>query len=217
MSSRRVRVPVKVNPEVQYAGLRPTPANLRPNTPNGKPARRYSTEETKQHLQVVEAMIVDGYSLTTIIKQMRARFQAGESRSKQLYARIQEQWNRDFDQDRKSYKQAQVKRILRMIREASGEQRPDGTWVRPPKHAALARHETILAHLVGTFEPVKVDVNVEVRESLAIVVSRLDTEQTEEYLAEARKRHQLANQAEIAMGEQPSGPMGLKLLGGKGG
>ena len=121
---------------------------------------------------------------------MRAAPQIGitRSRAKTLVMRIWEE-NRVADaQERQHARVLQIKRVLRHLDIARVPDKKTGRV----NHQAIARYETILANLQGTFEPIVIDVVDRVSQSLVPTISGLTGSQIDAYTHRAQERKVLA-------------------------
>ena len=65
-------------------------------------------------------------------------------------------------------------------------------WIEKPNHSAIVRYENLLADIQGTREPLQVDVNVQVAESLVAVFSSYSLEKLQSMRARALEKKQYA-------------------------
>ena len=105
-----------------------------------------------------------------------------------------------FEEDRGRYKSEQVQRLQAdLVRMRSQERKP---W------AAIARHEGLLASIVGTREPVGVRVTgrVDVTDSLAAVIQAMDADAVDDVVREQVELVALARQARLLQAAPPRPP-----------
>lgn len=174
--------------------LRPlaTAGNVVPGTDR---RRVWTQAETREHVAFLEQLYVRGTSLRQMELAARQRFGLRPGRVTSLLDRIRETWRKEDEANRASNRAAAVRRVTRYIRDAEGRKNQDGSWIEKPNYAALARFEELLSDLQGTREPVKVDLNVRVQETVLNVIAGLSPEELGELVAEYEDTERLAEAA----------------------
>lgn len=163
------------------------------------PAIRYTLQESRRQLAFVEDLIVQGASVSQIIRLARrpapSGLNIGEKRTRKLIERVKETHAREDAEARAEWKAAQIRRLHEYRRQASGVRNPDGTWKVEPDHKAIVAYERLLAQVCGTLEPVEMKVDARYTEAMLTVVSTLTNEDAAALLAEAREQARLADAA----------------------
>jgi len=174
-----------------------------PARPSGLGARpeavRWTVDETRKHVEVIEGLMVLGAGSTQIVNQVtrpvaQGGLGIGPSRARSLIARIQDRWE---EEDRKASRRRrgeQTRRLMRYIQACQGRRDPQNPtqWLEKPNHQALARYEKQLALIQGTEAPVQVDLQVQHSESLAAVFSRYSLDALKAMRERALERKALA-------------------------
>lgn len=182
-----------------------------PKQPPDSAKIRYTVAETRAQFAMVEQLLTNGYTLAAIRRAVSEKLGCTLTRVSIISRRVQDAWAVEMEDTRRSFKASQIRRIQRTIRQASGVQDEQGNWTVRPNYHALARFESLLADITGTREPLRVDLNVELRETLTAVVAQMDPQQSQEYLEAARRRQELAEHRARELGEVLPSPMGLTL------
>lgn len=164
------------------------------------PAIRYTLAEARRQLAFIEDLIVQGASVSQIIRLARRPVSAGgldigEKRTRKLIERVKETHAKEDAEARQEWKAAQIRRLHEYRRQASGVRNPDGTWKVAPDHKAIVAYERLLAQICGTLDPVELKVDARYTEAMLTVVSTLTNEDAANLLAEAREQAALAERA----------------------
>ena len=157
---------------------------------------RYTLAEVRGQLAFVEDLIVQGASVSQIVRLTKSRFSGiTEKRVRVLVDRVKETHAREDVEARQEWKSAQIRRLHEYRRQASGTRNPDGSWKTPPDHKAVVAYERLIAQICGTLEPLEVKVDARYTEAMLTVVSTLTNDDAAALLAEAREQAALAEKA----------------------
>lgn len=158
--------------------------------------RVWTLEETRKQELAVEQLLLAGYNPpsipSTLRKQEDPALHIGKARTRTIVNRVRAQWAKHDAEVRPTNRAMQERRLLKCIRDASGFKDKNGRWIERPNHNALVGYEKLLADLQGTREPVRVDVNVQVNETILHVISGMGAEQVAASLARIRERDEMA-------------------------
>jgi hypothetical protein len=144
-------------------------------TANGK--RRYSESETAQQRALITNMICANWTVHQMYVGMRKQFGVGRVRTEKLRDEVLRGWAALDEEMRPHHKAIAVRNLTRWITKAEKDKR----W-----HAVAAFHSQLM-DVQGTREPLKLDVNAELKASLASAVFNLTPEQMQEMLEQRRE------------------------------
>jgi hypothetical protein len=162
----------------------------------GTGRRVYTAAETHDQQQFIEQLYVRGTSLNSMYQLARREKAIGANRVDRLLERIRAAWDEEDKANRKASKGAAIRRIQRYIENARGVRTEDGKgWKERPNFSALARFEQLLADLQGTREPITIDLNVRVQETVLNVIAGLTPEELAEAVNEYDENMRLATAA----------------------
>jgi hypothetical protein len=152
-----------------------------------KPGNRkvYTPTETREHEAFIENALQTAFAHGLIVRGLKQKFGMGETRAKKLIHRVLDRWALDSEKNRSSNKASAERRILTDVREARAEK----------KWSAVASLESLLADIQGTRDPVKIDVDVRVSETLVAMVADMSGERLRDLVEEAREQRALASVA----------------------
>lgn len=153
----------------------------------------YSAAETREHELFLEALILARPDLSQReqFRQLKKKFKISNGRYQKLRNRIADRWAREDDRMRASWKAQAQRRIERWIRicELKGDYR------------LVQRFHTDLMDIQGVREPVRLDLHVEVQETLSQVIMELTPEQIDQVMHEYQETQLLAQAArQLGMG-----------------
>lgn len=208
--------PAKAKRSVSVVATPPEVPAVVPTLPRRPRGRRvYSLVEVRDMERLVEQALLRGLGEQATTRQLRltGRWpEVGVSFVRKIRTRIREEWNREDEQARASHKAEQVRRIRTYLDHARGEPKLDeqrriipGEWVRPPNHHALAKYENLLAEILGTKEPIQFSIDVQVQESLMLVIGNMRPGDMDALLVEAEEQEQLATLARSTVPQLPAG------------
>jgi len=144
----------------------------------GVRARLPTPEEREQRRALVYQLLNSGADAATIRRACAERFDMRADLVDELVRKVKAERAEQFEADRGRYKSEQVARLQSdLVRMRAQERKPWG---------AIARHEQLLARVVGTIEPVGINITgtVSVREALVAVVQHLDTDAIDDIVTE---------------------------------
>ena len=148
------------------------PQRGEPREPNTAP------EEVKARVDLAARLLAAGTTRRQAAVTVARELGCTESAAHAACQTVLRTWADDLTADLPKAKAAQAERLFRdLVRMRSRQE---------PNFASIARHETLLADLLGTRAPVRieVDVGLEVRKSLLTVVSGLTAEEQDALVAE---------------------------------
>jgi hypothetical protein len=130
-----------------------------------------SRDDRRKRLQLVESLLVQGASQSTIDRQLRAQFGTGRKYSAFLCDKVRSAWAEEERARRPYYKAAQIRRVLQEIASAKATKvdPANGSVVHRPNWGAVAQLENLLADLTGAREPLEMRLDVDVRTSEALL------------------------------------------------
>ncbi len=144
----------------------------------GHVTKRYTVAEAREHLQLVEQLMIQGTGAAAIARVCKMRLGIGAPRCAALRARVTEAWSREDSERRGELKAAQARRLQGYIQQARGRRSDDNKgWAERPDYQAIGRFESLLADLHGTREPIKIDLTVQASASVMHVISAMTPEQ----------------------------------------
>lgn len=148
-------------------------------------------------MHFVEQLYLRGTSNAGMVALAKQELGVGPKRVQVMLERIKEAWKTEDEENRKSAKGATIRRIQRYIQDAQGRKDPNDPkrWLEKPNFAALARFETLLADIQGTREPITIDLNVRIQETVLNVIADLSAEELTELVGEYDETMKLAEAA----------------------
>lgn len=167
----------------------------------------FSGEEVKHQTETIEALMVAGIQHTKIVSSVARPIAPGtnglgitKTRALKLIGRIDAKWAHEDLERRATWKSTVMRRILGQIQACQGKRgradpnNPESpiVWIEKPNHSAIIRYENLLADIQGTREPLQVDVNVQVAESLVAVFSNYSLEKLTKLRDRALEKRKLA-------------------------
>jgi hypothetical protein len=159
----------------------------------------FSVAEVREQERVIEDLLVRGLGHGTIFRAVReppgtlaadgkpraTALGIGQARARKLIDRIYERWRIEDGPRRAQRKAEQIRRLTH-----------DAEVARSSKnYNAVARFEELLADLMGTREPIQVNHDVRVSETVLHVFGMLRPEDMHDLMNEYRQTHALAEQA----------------------
>lgn len=179
----------------------PTTAQLLQEAVAASPVVRYTLQEARAQLAYVEDLVIEGASASQITRLCQTRYPTiTKLRVKTLLERVKERHTREDAEARDEWKAAQIRRLHQYRRQCAGVPILNANgervgWTIKPDHKAIIAYERLLAQILGTLEPVRVDVDVRYTEAMLSVVAQMTGEDAAEYLAEAQETERLAGVA----------------------
>lgn len=178
-----------------------------PSKPNpfeaARKARRYTREETRLQEEFVLNGIISGQMDRLIWRAFRDTFHTGRGRYNVLHARMLSQLAEDNVEKIKTAKAEAIQRTKRHLADLYTERqnipRAD-TKALATHSAAIVKAEQFLADLTGAREPLKIEVNAVIKDTLQIVIANMTPEQMNQRLQRVREDRRLA---EIARARIP--------------
>ncbi|GAC1475701.1 MAG: hypothetical protein PVSMB8_00650 [Vulcanimicrobiaceae bacterium] len=169
-----------------------TPAHTLGSFAKGKPIRRYTKVETREHLIDVEDMIVRYFAERQIVEAMRKKWGTGIGRTRQLMKRVYDKWAIEDAEKQPQYKAQQLRAVEMHIRRAMGRRDKTGKIIEKPNESAIARYEELQARIKGTEAPIRIDITAVVAQALVPVIGNLTNEQIERAMREQEELEELA-------------------------
>ncbi len=162
----------------------------------GLPAQavRYTRAEVAEQMRVVESLVVQCASRSSMISICRQQLNIGPSRINKLVLMVLDAWKEEDAEMKAANKPAAIRRLYRNILNAQGQQDAQGNWIRKPDHPSLARYEALLADIQGTREPIKVDIDVRVSTACVNVIANMSSADVQKYLVMYKENCALADQ-----------------------
>lgn len=165
------------------------PGYVPPVAPGEKMKKRgacpvYTALQTREQEQYIERLMLTRSSLTyrAAYERVRAKFGISQTRYRKIRARIMDRWTREDDQMRPAWKSQAMRRLNMWIRKMERES----------DFKLVQRFHSDLMTIQGVREPVRLDLHVEVQESVAQVIMELTPEQLDDALNEYRQTQALA-------------------------
>lgn len=157
---------------------------VRPATVAERRIAYVSPEQRRERELEVERLMIAGVSQTRIEGAMRDRHGIGKSSVHSTMARVRRRWAEEERENRPSYKNTAMRRLLGTIAESRSAK----------NFAATAQLERLLAEMQGTREPIEMNVNVETTlpEAALQVAAQLTPEKFAAIVAEQRQLRALA-------------------------
>jgi hypothetical protein len=149
----------------------------------------FSVFEVRKQVAAIEHMMTLGRTQGQIVRWMKNEAEengvpsCGWHRTINIIERVKAKWEAEDEQLRPIKKAAAIRRLMVHIDNAKGKLDEDGRYPEA-NFAAIAKFESQLADLEGTRAPVKVDVNVQVQQSVAMVLSAMTPDQMQKALNE---------------------------------
>lgn len=127
-------------------------------------------------------------SRRVVREQAAAELGISEQDADAVYREISRELDAEFRESVKELKAEQLERLqddLMRLRQAARDDPGN-----PRKWSALSRHEAIFARVAGTFEPIgiKIEADVRIRESLLAVIASMGQEDMDQAVARALAR-----------------------------
>jgi len=172
--------------------LKTTPVPLA-NRPKHGLGPVYSASETRQHELFLEQLMLvrPDLSQREHCRQLKKKYKISTGRYNKLRNRIMDRWAREDDRMRSGWKSQAIRRIERWIRMA--EDKKDLKLVQ--------RFHNDLMEIQGVREPVRLDLHIEVQETLSQVIMELTPEQIDQVMHEYQDTQRLAAHArQLGMG-----------------
>jgi len=153
-------------------------------TPEEQRGTIVTLEERRKRTEAIESLLVNGVGLARLERIGRETFGMNKAAVALYVKRIRERWAEESRAERPHNKAQQVRRIYGHIAEA----RRDKNW------SAVAQFEKLLAQVLGTMEPVEINVNIDatVTEAALHVVANLTPERRTAMIEEQRALRALA-------------------------
>jgi hypothetical protein len=148
-------------------------------------------------MHFIEQLYLRGTSLRGMVALAKSELGVGPKRVNVILQRIKDAWRTEDDENRKSAKSSTIRRIQRYIQDAQGRRDPADPkkWLEKPNFQALARFEALLADIQGTREPINIDINVRIQETVLNVIADLSPEELTEIVNEYDDTQRLAEAA----------------------
>jgi hypothetical protein len=157
--------------------------------------------EEDQRMNFVAGLLRLAPTMVQIKKACRERYGIGRVATENLVARTREALHADFQAARPTSKAVQVARIESILGKLL---QADGPMT-PRRARIILQAEESLAKLTGNFAPVEVQHSVQVRQSVAVLVSNMSDEQWETWLQQAETRSlEPGFPAQLTTGGDPS-------------
>lgn len=154
----------------------------------------YTPEETREQHEWIAGAMAARMTTYAITQQAKDKFGIGASRVRNLMARVLEKWKLEDEQNRSSLKAKAVRSLEQDMTAVRAELANNISVSDKAKlHSTLTRYHALLADIQGTREPIKVDVDVRVSQSIVGVIANLSPEQVQAYV---QRRKQLEQEAE---------------------
>jgi hypothetical protein len=155
--------------------------------------RRYSPEETREQLLLVEQIMVQRPDLGRLMQFKLARANSPISRGRFfiLRTKILKRWAEEDLEMRASWKSQGIRRLERWIYMCE----KDPTLKSYERHKLIQGYHDQLMDIQGTREPLKLDLNLEVKETVLHLIMDMSEEQVAEDMEEIREMKRLAEEA----------------------
>lgn len=159
-------------------------AHMRPATAAERRVTYVSPEQRRERESEIERLMIAGVSQSRTENAMRDRHGMSRHAVQSAMRRVRQRWVEEERENRPSYKNTAMRRLLGSIAEARGAK----------NFAAVAQLERLLAEMQGTREPIEMNVNVETTlpEAALQVAAQLTPERFDALVAEQRKLRALA-------------------------
>jgi len=157
--------------------------------------RVYTIAETQEQEAFVFNGIISGQLDRYIFRAFHHKFGCNRGRYNTLHARMMQVLAEDHTEKLKTAKVEAIQRIKRDLAQLRVERQnmaqPDTKAI--ARHSAeILKYEQFLADLTGAREPIKVEMNVQIRESLTAVIANMTPEMMNERLQRVREDRRLA-------------------------
>ena len=135
-------------------------------------------------MQVVAALLLQGEPGFSIKSYCRRAWGISQTQANYIVSRVRTSWRAEFEEGMQT---ARAEAVTRLRRDLSRMRQDKANGVPGVRWADIARHESLLASIEGTAQPVRVDVqdnSTAMREALSAVMGALSEEDIETYIAE---------------------------------
>jgi len=136
----------------------------------------YSAEETKQQVQVIESLLLQGTTNQSILADACARVglrRPKTHRVSDLIKRIHQRWAAEDAAHSGAAKATAIRRLHRWIGVARGKGAKGSADYSPANLPAIARFEELLSKIQGTQEPIRISVDLQVTEAVVAVIGTM--------------------------------------------
>lgn len=147
--------------------------------------RSYTREQVTEHLNAIEAWLIEGNSTSVIKGYAKEQLGIGATRAITLCKRIHERWDQEDAEARKKWKATQIRRITENMK---GMNKHDS-------RSGYVATEKLLSEIMGTKEVVKVEVEHTAKTSIADFLSGLSEEQLNVFKATGQTAAYMATKA----------------------
>lgn len=154
---------------------------------------RFQRHEVLEQVRIIEQLYLLGVPQVDMIRAIEKKcgYTISKSRVCTIVQQIQDRHKVEDAKQWAHNKSRQLRRIEANIRTAMDKQNLQ----------ALAKFEALYADLAGTREPVRVSYDVQISQSLQVLLATMTATDIENYLAEARRTNELASAMEQAIRE----------------
>ena len=175
----------------------------KPASPEERRGRLVPIDERRRRTEFIEGLLVAGLSMPQVERAARDSFAMNRLQVATYVGRIRERWAEEEKTQRPHNKAQQMRRVYGHIAEA----RRDKNW------AAVAQFEKLLSDILGTKEPVEINVNVDavVTEAALQVIAGLTPERRRALIDEQRRLRELAAKAETIEAEGKAVELGAQM------
>ena len=156
-------------------------------------SRFYTWAETRTQMSAIEQLMLRPESEHAIASLCKQQFGIGGGRTQQLMQRIRDRWTSEDSAARPAWKSAQIRRLQRMIKAATGYVE-NGKWVEKLNHVALAKYEELLASIQGTKDPLKIELDMQVSETALHVIADLTPEEVAHFVERNLENKRMAEE-----------------------
>ena len=161
-------------------------------------ARRYTLSETRDQEDFVLDGIVSGQDRRYIARSFCEKFNTKLTRYHVIRVRMLAHFKETHNERIKTAKAEAIERQMRHLSDLQLERMrmdPSDFKARANHSNAIVKVEQLLADLTGAREPLKVEINVQMKESIQQVIVNMSPEQINEHLHRAREDRRLAQLA----------------------
>ena len=173
-----------------------------PHTKKGQTIKRYTLDETRKQENFILSGLIAGISTTVIKRQFLKEFpEATRSRWAILLPRVVAELKKE-DKDRASLRRSEAiaritDRMNRLDRRAKEADNQNDMRLARSLFAEARAQEMLLADFTGARQPIKIEVDTRVRETVTVLMAQMPIEVINANLAQYRENMRLADLAKL--------------------
>lgn len=149
-------------------------------------AAKADATQSVRRRELVLRLVATGAPRSVVEQTLREREGVSEAVARGVFLAVAEELREEYEDARPYYKAQQVERLQRDLAQMRAVKPDQKTGKSRVNYRNVLAHETLLARVLGTLEPVKQEVSVDatVKESLVAVVAGLSRERMDDLVAE---------------------------------